>query len=62
MKAIKIIFISVEIACIIAVIILSFTSVSEDTEIIKAIYTSLFCLLSVVMQREQQSIDWNEDS
>lgn len=61
MKAIKIIFISVEIACIIAVIILSFTSVDEDTEIIKAIYTSLFCLLSVVMQREQQSIDWNED-
>ena len=61
MKAIKIIFISVEIACIIAVIILSFTSVDEDTETIKAIYTSLFCLLSVVMQREQQSIDWNED-
>lgn len=61
MKAIKILFISVEIACIIAVIILSFTSVDEDTEIIKAIYTSLFCLLSVVMQREQQSIDWNEE-
>lgn len=61
MKAIKIIFISVEIACIIAVIILSFTNVDEDTEIIKAIYTSLFCLLSVVMQREQQSIDWNEE-
>lgn len=61
MKAIKVIFISVEIACIIAVIILSFTSVSEDVETIKAIYTSLFCLLSVVMQREQQSIDWNED-
>ena len=61
MKAIKILFISVEIACIIAVIILSFTSVSEDVETIKAIYTSLFCLLSVVMQREQQSIDWNED-
>lgn len=61
MKAIKIIFISVEIACIIAVIILSFTSVDGDTEIIKAIYTSLFCLLSVVMQREQQSIDWNEE-
>ena len=61
MKAIKIIFISVEIACIIAVIILSFTSVDEDTEIIKAIYTSLFCLLSVVMQREQQGIDWNEE-
>lgn len=61
MKAIKIIFISVEIACIIAVIILSFTNVDEDTEIIKAIYTSLFCLLSVVMQREQQSIDWDED-
>ena len=61
MKAVKVIFISVEIACIIAVIILSFTSVSEDVETIKAIYTSLFCLLSVVMQREQQSIDWNED-
>jgi hypothetical protein len=61
MKAIKILFISVEIACIIAVIILSFTSVDEDTEFIKAIYTSLFCLLSVVMQREQQSIDWDED-
>lgn len=61
MKAIKIIFISVEIACIIAVIILSFTSVDEDTEIIKAIYTSLFCLLSVIMQREQQSIDWDEE-
>jgi hypothetical protein len=61
MKAIKILFINVEIACIIAVIILSFTSVDEDTEIIKAIYTSLFCLLSVVMQREQQSIDWNEE-
>lgn len=61
MKAIKIIFISVEIACIIAVIILSFTNVDEDTEIIKAIYTSLFCLLSVVMQREQQSIDWDEE-
>lgn len=61
MKAIKIIFISVEIACIIAVIILSFTSVNGDTEIIKAIYTSLFCMLSVVMQREQQSIDWNEE-
>lgn len=61
MKAIKIIFISVEIDCIIAVIILSFTSVDGDTEIIKAINTSLFCLLSVVMQREQQSIDWDEE-
>lgn len=61
MKAIKILFISVEIACIIAVIILSFTSVNEDVEMFKAIYTSLFCILSVVMQREQQSIDWDEE-
>ena len=61
MKAIKILFISVEIACIIAVIILSFTSVDEDAEMFKAIYTSLFCILSVVMQREQRSIDWNEE-
>ena len=41
---------------------LSFSGVlSEDGEFFKSIYTVLFALFAVVMQKEQQNIDWYEE-
>lgn len=61
MKAVKIIFIVLEICCLVGVIKLAFSDVSEDMEFFKAVYISLFSLLAVALQREQQSIEWEDD-
>ena len=61
MKSIKVIFIAVELAAIFSVLYLAFTQVSEDAEFFKGVYTSLCTLLAVVMQKEQQNINWYED-
>ena len=62
MKGIKIIFIALEIGALIGVFMLSFSgALSEDGEFFKSIYTVLFALFAVVMQREQQNIDWYEE-
>ena len=62
MKLVKITFIAVEIACLIGVISLSFVEMTtDDGQFFKAAYTSLFALLAVVMQREQQNIEWNDE-
>ena len=58
MKNIKIIFIAMEIACLISVVILSFTNVDADAEFFKDAYISLCAILAVVIQKEQQQIDW----
>lgn len=65
MKAIKIIFITVEVCCIIAVVCLSFSKVAEENmgHYFHAAYISLLTILAVAMQKEQQDIEWdNEDS
>lgn len=62
MKGIKIIFIALEIGALIGVFMLSFSgALSEDGEFFKSIYTVLFALLAVAMQKEQQNIDWYEE-
>jgi hypothetical protein len=62
MKLVKITFIAVEIACLIGVIVLSFVEMTtDDGQFFKAAYTSLFALLAVIMQREQQNIEWNDE-
>lgn len=61
MKAVKIIFIVLEICCLVGVIKLAFSDVSEDMEFFKAVYISLFSLLAVALQKEQQSIEWEDD-
>ena len=63
MKEIKVIFCAVEIAALIGVCMLAFTSnLSEEGEFFRSIYIVLCSLLAVVMQREQQNIDWEEDN
>ena len=61
MKAVKIIFIILEICCLVGVIKLAFSDVSEDMEFFRAVYISLFSLLAVALQKEQQSIEWEDD-
>ena len=61
MKAVKIIFIVLEICCLVGVIKLAFSDVSEDMEFFRAVYISLFSLLAVALQKEQQSIEWEDD-
>lgn len=62
MRGIKIIFIALEIGALIGVFMLSFSgALSEDGEFFKSIYTVLFALLAVAMQKEQQNIDWYEE-
>lgn len=61
MKAVKIIFIVLEICCLVGVIKLAFSDVSEDMEFFRAVYISLFSLLAVALRREQQSIEWEDD-
>lgn len=63
MKEIKVIFIAVEIAALIGVCMLAFTSnLSEEGEFFRSVYIVLCSLLAVAMQREQQAIDWEEDN
>lgn len=61
MKQIKVIFIAVEIASLIAVVTMAFSSVPPNAEFFKAAYISLFSLLAVVMQKEQQDIEWEDE-
>lgn len=63
MKEIKVIFIALEIGALIGVCMLAFTSnLSEEGEFFRSVYIVLCSLLAVVMQREQQCIDWEEDN
>ena len=63
MKEIKVIFIAVEIAALIGVIMLAFTSnLSEEGEFFRSVYIVLCALLAVAMQKEQQSYDWEEEA
>ena len=63
MKEIKMIFSAVEIAALIGVCMLAFTNnLSEEGEFFRSVYIVLCSLLAVVMQREQQCIDWEEDN
>ena len=62
MKEVKIIFIAVEVAALIGVCMLAFTSsLSEEGEFFRSVYTVLCAFLAVAMQKEQQNITWNED-
>jgi hypothetical protein len=62
MKLVKIILIVVEVTALVAVALLAFNynELEVDT-LIKGLYIVLFSLLAVVMQKEQQSIDWYEE-
>lgn len=62
MKTVKILLITAEICCIVGIILLQINTFDEDGEFFKRIYTILFSLCAVVLQSEQQKIDWNEDS
>ena len=57
MKSIKIIFITIEICCLIGVIWIAFSFCNP----IAAIYISLFSVLAVAMQKEHQLIDWEDE-
>lgn len=61
MNNIKIIFLTMELACLAAVVMLSFTSCVEEVETIKGIYISLFAILAVIFQKEQQDLEWTEE-
>jgi len=63
MKAIKVIFISLELAALAAVLMLAFSTSAESTmgHYFRAAYISLFALFAVTMQREQQAIEWDGD-
>jgi hypothetical protein len=56
MKTIKIIFIVIEVCCLISVIWIAFSFCNP----IAAIYISLFSVLAVAMQKEHQLIDWEK--
>ena len=62
MKSVKLILIAAEVAAIICVLVLSFSTSAECFmgHYFRAAYISLFALTAVVMQREQQAIRWNE--
>lgn len=56
------IFIAVEIAALIGIAMLAFSSnLSEEGEFFRSIYIVLCSLLAVTMQKEQQAIDWEDD-
>lgn len=61
MKNVRVIFISLEIACVLSVIFLAFSKVSEDMEFFKALYISAISLLAIVFEREQQDCYWLDD-
>ena len=60
MKAIKVIFISLELAALAAVLMLAFSTSAESDHYVRAAFISLFAVVAVVMQREQQGIKWDE--
>lgn len=63
MKSIKVIIITVEICAICAVILLAFSesAVQDMGHFFHAMYISLFTLLAVTCQKEQQAIEWEEE-
>lgn len=61
MRQIKVLFITLEIACIICVVFLEFTEVSEDGEFFKSMYISLMAICAIVFEREQSLIEWEEE-
>jgi hypothetical protein len=61
MKQLKVILISVEIATLICIISLAFTEVSEEAAFFKSMFLSILPVFAVVMQKEQQSIEWDEE-
>lgn len=61
MKLVKAILIAVEITALAGVIILAFSDVQdEEMNFFKSMYIVLLSILEVVMQKEQQDIDWDE--
>lgn len=63
MNNVKIILIAVEIAAILGLMfILCNLYISERLEFVEAVLILLLALNAVVFQREQQSIEWDEDS
>lgn len=63
MNNVKIIFIAVEVAAILGLVfILCNLYISERLEFVEAVLILLLALNAVVFQREQQSIEWDEDS
>lgn len=62
MKSLKIILITVEIATLISIICLAFADVQgEEAAFFKSMFQAVLPLFAVVMQQEQQNIDWDED-
>lgn len=62
MKLVKIILIVVEVTALVAVALLAFNyNELEVDALIKGLYIVLFSILAVVMQKEQQDIDWYEE-
>lgn len=61
MKSVKVIMIAAEVAAIFGVLFLSFSHAERNIgHFFNAAYISLFCLLAVVLQCEQQKIEWQE--
>ena len=63
MKMIKVIFVTMEIISILCVICFAFSESAESSmgHWFRAAYISLFAVFAVVMQREQQAIEWDEE-
>lgn len=61
MKSVRIIFIALEVACVLSVIFLAFSKVNEDMEFFKSLYIVGLSLLAIMFQREQQDIYWMDD-
>jgi len=62
MKDVKIMFIAVEVAALIGVFMLAFSNnLDEEGEFFKSVYIVLCAILAVVMQKEQQAIDWEDN-
>ena len=59
MKQVKVIFIACELCAIIGVIM--FAVFADLSDWMMRTMQVLMCLYAVVMQREQQSIKWNEE-
>lgn len=62
MKSVKVILIAVEIASLLSIISLAFCDIQGDEQnFFKSLYISVLSVFTVVIQREQQAIEWNEE-